>query len=323
VPNTPADAKSSMRRTALANWLTQPDHPLTARVLVNRVWHHQFGIGLSNTPSDFGVMGDTPTHPELLDWLAAEFVRMNWSIKKLNRLVVTSATYRQASRPGDSSWSDQVKQQALERWTIAKAQDPKNQLLSRMNRVRLDGETIRDAMLVSAGQLSSRKGGPGVRPALPKEIVATLLKDQWLESPEEEDHRRRSVYIFARRNLRFPIFEAFDRPDGNASCALRLKSTTAPQALMLLNSAFSNQMANAVAGNAIKAGADMNDQIALCYRQILLRSPSDAELQSSRTFLVEQARRSPSSSPGRPVQQTALADFCLALFNLNEFVYVD
>jgi hypothetical protein len=301
------EAKSSMRRAALAQWLTQPDHPLTRRVIVNRVWLHHFGVGLSNTPSDFGVMGEEPSHPELLDWLAAELPRMNWSLKKLHRLIVTSATYRQASRPGDPAWSDEVKQQAIERWKVAKANDPKNRLLSRMNRTRLDGETIRDAMLVAAQQLSPRKGGPGVRPALPKEIVATLLKDQWIESPDEEDHRRRSVYIFARRNLRFPNFEAFDRPDGNASCALRGKSTTAPQALMLLNSTFSSQMANAVAANATKAHEGVDEQIAYCYRAILLRSPNDGEMRTSRVFLREQS----------------LADFCLALFNVNEFVYVD
>jgi len=316
VPKAPVEAKSSHRRSAFANWLTQPDHPLTARVFVNRVWLHHFGVGLSNTPSDFGVMGDTPTHPELLDWLATEFVRMNWSMKSLHRLIVTSATYRQASRPNDPAWTDTVKQQALERWKITKANDPKNQLLGRMNRIRLDGETIRDAMLASAQQLSARKGGPGVRPALPKEIVATLLKDQWIESPEEEDHRRRSVYIFARRNLRFPIFEAFDRPDGNASCALRTKSTTAPQALMLLNSAFSAQMANAVAA---KANGGLNEQIAHCYQQILLRSPTDAEVKTSRAFVDEQARRIVDANP----QQVALGDLCLALFNLNEFVYID
>jgi hypothetical protein len=319
VPKAPTEAKSTMRRTALANWLTQPDHPLTARVMVNRVWLHHFGVGLSNTPSDVGVMGDVPTHSELLDWLAAEFVRTNWSMKKLHRLIVTSATYRQASRPSDSAWSDEMVQRAREQWKSSKAADPKNQLLSRMNRVRLDGETIRDVMLASAGQLNLRKGGPGVRPALPKEIVSTLLKDQWLESPDAEDHRRRSVYIFARRNLRFPIFEAFDRPDGNASCALRTKSTTAPQALMLLNSSFSSQMATAVATAASKTSDDRNVQIAHCYRQILLRNPSDTEVKASRTFLEEQARR----IAGVEAPRIALADFCLALFNLNEFAYID
>lgn len=320
-------AKSSQRRLALAKWLTRADHLLTARVIVNRVWMHHFGRGLTNTPSDFGIMGDNPTHPELLDWLAAEFMRTGWSLKKLHRLIVTSATYRQASRPSDPEWSNEIKKDALERWQAAKKSDPKNKLLARMNRIRLDGEAIRDAMLAAANKLSLRRAGPGVLPPLPKELVATLLKDQWVVSPDEEDHRRRSIYIFVRRNLRYPIFEAFDRPDGNASCSRRTKSTTAPQALILLNSEFSAQMASVVAGHAAKTSAKTADQIRHCFDQILSRPPTPAEVKAAITFLDEQAARI-NKAGTQPISAesshaSALTDFCLALFNTNEFTYID
>ena len=196
-----SDAKTTGRRTALANWLTRTDNPLTTRVLVNRIWQGHFGLGLVGTPSDFGVMGGTPTHPELLDWLATELPRLGWSRKRLHRLIVTSATYRQASFP----------------------------------RRRLDGEAIRDALLTASGQLNRQAGGPGFRPPLPNEVVRTLLKDQWPVTANSAEHRRRSVYLFARRNLRYPLFEAFDKPDANASCPRRNVSTIAPQSLLLLN----------------------------------------------------------------------------------------
>ncbi len=266
-------------------------------------------------------MGEEPTHPKLLDWSATELVRMDWSLKKLHRLIVTSDTYKQASHPNDPSWSDDVKQQALERWKRAKTKDPENNLLSRRHRIRLEGEAIRDAMLLAAKQLSPRKGGPGVRPPLPKELVATLLRGQWKVSPDEEDHYRRSIYLFARRNLRFPIFEAFDRPDGNASCALRSKSTTAPQALILVNSEFSHQMAQKVAAHVLKETDDTAKQIQLCFRHILSRDPTALEMKTSQAFLEEQARRIEETNG--ETDEMALADFCLALFNVNEFVYVD
>jgi hypothetical protein len=178
-----------------------------------------------------------------------------------------------------------------------------------MNRQRLDGETIRDAMLFAGGRLSDRRGGPGVRPPLPQELVATLLKNQWNVSPDEEDHRRRSVYLFVRRNLRYPLFEAFDRPDTNSSCPRRNRSTIAPQALILLNSEFSHAAARDFAAFvAAEAGPDPAARVNLAYRRALGRSPTDDERRLALNFL------------GRP---SDLSDFCLALFNLNEFVYVD
>ncbi len=222
--------ESSGRRSSLARWLTRPDHPLTSRVIVNRLWQFHFGRGLVSTPSDFGVMGDTPSHPKLLDWLATELIRENWSLKRLHTLMLTSATYRQASRNPTPGSNHAQRQTVQTNWEQARRVDPENVLLWRMNRLRLEGEAIRDAMLAASDGLSQRRGGIGVMPPLPLELKATLLKNQWQVSQDTEDHRRRSVYLFVRRNLRYPLFEAFDRPDTNASCPRRSRSTTAPGA---------------------------------------------------------------------------------------------
>lgn len=297
------------QRKSLAYWLTQSNHPLTARVMVNRLWMHHFGQGIVTTPSDFGILGGRPSHPELLDWLATEFVQSGWSIKRLHRLMVTSATYQRVSRPHQYE-SD---------WNKVKAHDAKNRLLARMNRRRLDGESIRDALLCSAELISSKSGGPGVRPPLPKELVETLLKNQWNVSPDKEDHHRRSVYVFARRNLCYPIFEAFDRPDGNATCAQRSQSTTAPQALILLNSQLSQQIAQRLANNILEETEDGERQIRACYQRLLSRDPTTMELKIGLEFLkVHQQRVETQQS-----KLTVLADYCLALMNLNEFTHVD
>ncbi|MEJ7594454.1 MAG: DUF1549 and DUF1553 domain-containing protein [Planctomycetaceae bacterium] len=213
---------SDGRRVALANWLVDPEQPLTPRVMVNRIWQQHFGKGLSETPSDFGIMGMEPSNPQLLDWLANWFVDHGWSVKQLHRLIVTSATYRQRSRlPGDVSADDVIG------WNAALEKDRDLRWLSRFPRHRLQGEVIRDTMLSVAGILNRKTGGPGVRPPLPIELSSTLLKDQWNVTEDTSEHNRRSIYIFARRNLRFPIFEAFDRPAANESCSRRNVSTTA------------------------------------------------------------------------------------------------
>ncbi len=355
--NTPVEipesvAPSSGRRTALANWLTRADHPLTTRVIVNRVWQFHFGQGLVRTPSDFGAMGEKPSHPELLDWLATEFTRpadqldadgragLGWSLKRLHKLILTSATYMQASRPTEPGWSADQRESAMASWKKSRELDPDNRLLARMNRLRLDGESIRDAMLASADRLSLRRGGPGVRPPLPDELVATLLKNQWTVTPDEEDHRRRSIYIFVRRNLRYPLFDVFDRPDTNASCPQRPRSTTAPQGLTLLNSEFSLDAARDLASFVWRsAGPAPRDQVELCFQRTLSREPTAAELAVAVAFLRQQTERL--RNEGRDVESllalnglptvgkadvfaaAALADFCIGLFNLNEFTYVD
>lgn len=277
-------------RADLARWLGSPENPLTARVIVNRVWQHHFGSGLVATPSDFGTRGARPSHPELLDWLASEFVADGWSLKRLHRSILLSAAYRQSSDPSENASRDR-----------ARAADPGNTLYWRMNRQRLEGEVIRDALLAISGRLNGEMGGPGVLPPIPKELFAGAAG--WKPSSEEADHCRRSVYIFARRNLRFPFLEVFDAPDNNLSCPIREHSTTAPQALTLLNS-------DQVMAAARETGERLNqpepgERISAAYRLILGREPSAREQALALEFLAE--------SP--------FPEFLRALFNLNEFVY--
>jgi hypothetical protein len=320
------DRESSGRRSAFAKWLTRPDHPLTLRVIVNRLWQHHFGEPLVGTPNDFGFQGDRPTHPLLLDWLATEMPSRGWSFKSMHRLILTSATYQQMSFGSG------------EPWERARRADPQNRLWSRMNRQRLTGEAIRDAMLSIGGMLNRESGGPGVRPPLSEEITVTLLKNQWQVSTNEADHYRRSIYLFARRNMRYPMFDVFDRPDANASCARRHESTTAPQSLTLLNSGFSLETARRLAGRSfLETGPRMEDRIRTCYRLALGRPPVSDELTQSLRFIEAQARALESSSrtpdtlafpipavtDSDPFRESALVDFCLALFNLSEFVYID
>ncbi len=333
-----AGSPTSRRRVQLAQWLTRPDNPLALRVIVNRLWQHHFGRGLVETSSDFGKMGTDPTHPQLLDWLATELPRQGWSLKQLHRLIVRSSVYRQASQPACAEWTIEQQASAAASWTRSRQADPENRLLARRNRQRLEGEAIRDAMLAAAERLSSRRGGAGVRPPLPAEVTSTLLANQWKVSPDPEDHRRRSIYLFVRRNLRYPLFEAFDRPDTNASCPRRNRSTIAPQALILLNSAFSLAAARDLAGFLLAStGPDGGRQVAGAYLRILGRNPAPDEAAMGLRFLEQQSETLKASGrtgeglalptplpAGADVHRAAaLTDFCLALFNLNEFVYVD
>jgi len=200
-----------------------------------------------------------------------------------------------------------------EHWARRLAADPGNRLYSRMNRRRLDGESLRDMLLTLSGRVAQRVGGPGVRPPLPQEITSTLLKNQWPVSTDEKDHHRRSVYLFARRNLRYPLFELFDRPDGTASCAHRKESTTAPQSLILLNSGFSLAMAKTLAKRCKDGETPVGRSIRRMYGLLFQREPSREELHLAKRFLAE-----PSDGEVEPLTQ-----FALALINLNEFLFVD
>jgi hypothetical protein len=285
---------STGRRESLARWITRPDHPLTSRVMVNRIWQQHFGRGLVDTPSDFGTMGGEPSHPGLLDWLACEFVARGWSLKAVHRLIVTSAVYRQSSRA-----------------SAAKHLDPENQFLSRQNRRRLDGEAIRDALLSVSGQLNPALGGPGVFPPLPPELARLSTKGEaWPVSARREDQNRRSLCVFVRRNLRYPFFESFDRPDTNASCPRRPVTTTAPQALSLLNGELARGAARALAARVDReAHGSLESRIERAYLLTLGRLPDPTERALSRDFL---------SSGG-----ATHADLGLALLNVNEFIYID
>ncbi len=296
---------SDGRRMALADWLVDPEHPLTSRVMVNRIWQQHFGKGLSETPSDFGIMGMEPSHPQLLDWLANWFVDHGWSVKQLQRLIVTSATYRQRSRLPDDTPAAEVMA-----WTMALEKDRDLRWVSRFPRQRLQGEVIRDVMLSIAGILNGKTGGPGVRPPLPIEVRNTLLKDQWNVTEDTSEHNRRSIYVFARRNLRFPIFDVFDRPAANESCSRRNVSTTAPQALHLLNSELSFRTAELIAIRIRQKAAAVDQQITAAFQHILSRNPTASELADAQHFVAESGN-------------DALTQLCLSFLNCNEFVFVD
>ena len=296
----PADAaKSSLRRTALARWLTRPEHPLTARVMVNRLWQQHFGRGLVASPGDFGRTGSAPSHPELLDWLATELPARDWSLKALHKLIVTSRAYRQASRGEGPAW------------TAALASDPSAELLSRMPRRRLEGEAVRDSFLAVSGLLNRQSGGPGVRPPLPPEVTDTLLKKQWEVTRDAAAHHRRSIHVFARRNLRFPLFEVFDRPDSNQVCSRRDRSTTATQSLTLLNSPFALEAATALAARVSAETPGTDSRITRMYALLFARPPHPLELTAGRRFLGE----NPASA--------RLAHYGLALLNTNEAIHID
>jgi Protein of unknown function (DUF1553)/Protein of unknown function (DUF1549) len=280
---------STGRRVALAKWVASADNPLTARVIVNRLWQHHFGKGIVATPSDFGVRGERPTHPELLDWLADELIAGGWRLKRMHKLMLMSEAYQQSTRISPEA---------------AKA-DLDNRLFSRTNRLRLEGEAVRDALLMVSGRLNLKMSGPGV--VLPETAAAAGGSKPAAVNPDPRDHVRRSVYLFARRNLRHPFLEAFDLPDSNLSCPRRERSTTAPQALALLNAADAATAATALAERLTKEGVSETERIERAYRLTLGRSPSDVERERAMAFL----RDSP------------LSELCRALFNLNEFVYLD
>ncbi|OWK46759.1 hypothetical protein FRUB_00458 [Fimbriiglobus ruber] len=294
------------RRAALAKWLVTEDNPLTARVMVNRIWQQLFGRGIVATPSDFGSTGDRPTHPELLDWLARDFQHPAplpgekavpaWSMKHVYRLIVTSAVYRQ------SGIADH-----------GRKADPDNALLWRMPRKRLDGEALRDAMLAVSGQLNLKAGGPSIYPDLPEELTKSGAYG-WKPSADPTDRSRRSVYVAVRRNMRYPLFALFDSPDRNEVCARRFVSTTAPQALTLLNDGLVIGYAKKLAVRVEKdAGTDPDKAIDRAFTLAIGRAPDTEEHAAARGFLDNH-----SAQPS-----TAIADLCHALLNLNEFLYVD
>jgi hypothetical protein len=299
--------ESTGRRAALARWLTQPGHPLTARVMVNRLWQHHFGVGIVATPSDFGTQGDPPTHPELLDWLAVEFVEHGWSLKDLHRLMVTSAAYCQASfvDPRDAGHAR------------ARAADSDDKLLWHARRRRLEGEAMRDALLAVSGELNPRPFGPSARPRLPEKVSSYA----WQPDARPEDQHRRSVYVFAKRNMRFPLFDAFDLPDMHNSCARRARTTTAPQALLLLNGDFTLERARHwCARLRAESGSDDRALVTNAYRTVWGRPPAEEEIAAGVSFL--QRQRTLLQTRHEKADEAAV-DFCHALLNANEFLYVD
>jgi mono/diheme cytochrome c family protein len=289
----PEDAASSWRRRNFAEWVASPANPLTTRVMVNRIWQRHFGEGIVRSPSNFGKTGERPTHPELLDWLASEFVRSGWSIKKLDRLLMMSRAYRLSS----ADTPDNAKKDGDNRWVW------------RMGRNRLEVETIRDAILTAAGTLDFTMGGEGVLPYIDPALFQASSRRTWNGKPDDDSSTwRRSVYVFAKRTIRYPLFEAFDQPDTMLSCARRNRSTTAPQALLLMNNAMVRLQARKFSERLLReAGSDIESQVRHGFELALARQPAAGELAESMTLVRSGAN--------------GLADFCHALFNLNEFVY--
>ena len=289
---TPTPQGTTGRRAALANWIASDSNPLTARVAVNRVWQQLFGRGIVGSPSDFGVTGDKPTHPELLDWLSNDFTANGWRLKRLYRQIVTSAGYRQ------SGVADH-----------GRKADPDNALLWRMPRKRLDGEALRDAVLAVSGQLNLKAGGPSVYPELPEELRKTT--PSWKVSDDPAERNRRSVYVAVKRNHRYPFFALFDSPDRTEVCARRFVTTTAPQALTLLNDTMVLGYAKAFAGRVTKDATDADAVVGKAFELALGRFPDTEERDAAKGFLA------------RHEGADAVVDLCHALLNLSEFLYVD
>jgi Protein of unknown function (DUF1553)/Protein of unknown function (DUF1549)/Planctomycete cytochrome C len=307
-------------RLRLAQWLTDPNHPLTARVAANRIWQYHFGKGLVGTASDFGVNGERPSHPELLDWLATEFMARRWSVKSMHRLIMTSSTYRQSSR-----WDAEA----------AKA-DPGNRLLWRFSPRRIEAENVRDSILVISGSLNREMGGPGTYPRIDRAVIGTGSTQKWPVDVEEGPATwRRSVYVFQKRSVVLPLLEVFDCPDSTVSSPSRSASTIAPQALALLNNAFVLQQSQRFARRVLaEAGSAPADQAHRTFQIALGRKPSERELSWSLDFMGKQAlayeQNALSRLNGSGVAKSsdaatfrALADLCHAMFNLNEFLYLE
>ncbi len=278
-------------RLALTNWIADPNNPLTARVMVNRIWQSHFSRGIVATPNDFGRMGSRPSHPELLDWLANQFVSGGFRIKPVHRMILLSNTYQQDYLP------------------VAQDKDPENKLLWRFPRRRLEAEELRDSMLSISGKYNPKKGGPSVIVPIEPELVHLIYKpSQWAVNSDASQFYRRSIYLFEKRNLRLPFLEVFDSPDRLLSCARREASTHAPQALELMNGAFTHEMSEAFAQRLrSEGGPSAGRQIDRAYQLALGRPPTQVERRIALQFL----KKNPPN------------EFALAMFLINDFLYVN
>lgn len=317
------EPKSTLQRRALADWITDTDHgggALLARVIVNRVWHHHFGKGLVQTTGDFGVNGDAPSHPELLEYLTNAFVESGWSLKTLHREILGSAVWQQAST------RDATDERGLEI-------DLGNELLWKMNPQRLEAEVMRDAMLAVSDTLNLQAGGPGYKPYIaPEANLARNIQGEGYpkNAPDDATTRRRSVYMFHKRLIPYPMFQAFDRPDLMTSCARRQNTTVAPQAMVILNDRFVRTVARDFANLLLQKKASGSHPakwqsqpvIEDAFETVFARPPTESEMKTSIQFIDAQANAR-SDRAERDSRIEALTDFCQSLFGLNEFIYID
>jgi hypothetical protein len=296
-PEQPLD--SAKPRLRLAEWITDPANPLTARVMANRVWAFHFGRGIVSTPNDFGRMGSRPSNPELLDWLANRFVEGGWKLKPLHRLMLLSSAYRQSS-------ASPIERQAMEK-------DADNALVWKFDRRRLEAEELRDSMLAIAGRLNLAIGGPSFLVPIDHDLVLMLKRPQyWVATKDKSQYDRRTLYMIYKRNLRLPFLEAFDAPDTLLSCARREQSTHAPQALELLNGQMSNELAAAFAERLLKERANAAERVEYAFRLAAGRAPTASEKDLALSYLA-----------ARPDDPARVKEFALAVFNLNAFLYVN
>ena len=297
VPEKPVDLQNP--RLELANWVADPANPLTARVMVNRVWEYHFGRGIVSTPNDFGRMGGKPSDPELLDYLANQFVAGGWKLKPLQRMILLSSTYRQSS---DSP---------LEK--VAMEKDSENALLWKFTRRRLEAEEIRDSMLAISGRLNLKAGGPSVMVPIDQDLVKMLKRPQyWVTTRDKAEYDRRSIYMIYKRNLQLPFMGVFDAPDSLLSCPRREQATHAPQALEMTNGATSNQLAEVFAERIRMEAKTTPARIDRAWRLAVGRPPTAKEKSLALEFI--------SADPDNP---TALKELALDIFNLNAFLYVN
>ena len=317
---------STGRRSALANWLADAKNPLTARVMVNRIWQGHFGTGIVESSSDFGIMGERPSNPQLLDYLAATFTQTGWSIKKMHRAIMLSEAYQQSAGTSQNPTAE-----------AATAADPENKLLWHFPRRRVEGEVLRDAMLLTSGLLNTKMGGPGIRPELPAG-VSTAGYSGWAVDKDEAETRRRSVYVVEKRILPFPMFEAFDAPSSEESCPRRFSSVVPSQALTMMNDKAVLEWSAAFAARVLNDGGLTPEQrIDRAYRLAFARAPNADERQAVSAFLASQsklvatrlARNEKVILPAQlapgvdPALASAFVDFCHSLMSSNEFLYLN
>lgn len=310
IPTPAKDARSSGRRTVLANWIASRDNPLTARVIVNRIWQGHLGKGIVASSNDFGKFGTGPTHPELLDWLASEFVDSGWKIKSLHKLIMMSSTYQQSATATPE----------------ALRLDPGNMLLGRFSMRRLSAEEIRDSVLAVSGQLKPNVGGPSVYPKISAEVLQgqsmpgngwTLDKGGGFDPKNPSAGNRRSVYVHVKRSLQVPILVQHDQADADNSCPVRYTTTVPTQALGMLNGEFTNTAAAAMASRLEQDAGDLDARIRRAIRLTTGRIPSDDEVKKDLAF-VNELREQAKLSEG-----VAFQHYCLLVLNTNEFVYLD
>ena len=307
-PEPAKDAKTSGRRTVLADWIASPENPLTYRVLANRLWQHHFGRGLVLTSGNFGRSGAAPSHPELLDYLAMTLVANDGKIKPLHKAILLSATYQQSSRHEPN----------------AAAVDPENALLWRQNKRRLEAEAVRDSILAIAGTLNPAMGGPGVKPWIRADLLPTSQRNKWpVIAAEGPEHWRRSVYIYTKRQLLFPLMELFDSPTTTDVCDRRTSSVVPTQALLLMNDDFVADQAKRFAERLRKEnGASLEKIVDAAHRLALGRDPSKDRVMDAIAFLKKQTEEHRSAGVA-DAEKEALIDFCNLLLNCNEFIFLD